>query len=182
VTEETRPRLYYSIREVSEMLDVKAHVLRYWESQFPTLRPKKSRGGARMYRDSDLDTLRSIRELLYERRYTIAGARRRLSAPADVASAPGDDDEEPTEETEAAAKEATRDTPKDAATGELEFLHPSHRRALREIRRELLSLRAWLQDPNGAGPRRTRRTVILDPLVAPPEQGEISIDALPPAP
>lgn len=171
MTEETRPRLYYSIREVSEMLDVKAHVLRYWESQFPTLRPKKSRGGARMYRDSDLDTLRSIRELLYDRRYTIAGARRRLSAPADAAALPIDDEVEPTEE---AANEP--------ATGELEFLHPSHRRALREIRRELHSLRAWLQDPNGVGPRRTRRTVLLDPSATPPDEGEISIDAPPPAP
>ena len=68
-------RKYYSIREVSELLEVKAHVLRYWETQFPHLRPRKHRGGARMYQDRDLDLLRSIKEMLYDRGYTIAGAR-----------------------------------------------------------------------------------------------------------
>jgi len=71
-------RLYYSISEVSEMIGVKAHVLRYWETQFKMLRPKKGRGGARMYRKRDVETLFEIKQLLYDQRFTIAGARRRI--------------------------------------------------------------------------------------------------------
>lgn len=72
-------KLYYSISEVSEMLGVKPHVLRYWETQFGALRPKKSRAGNRMYRERDVEILRQIQDLLHVRRYTIAGARRELS-------------------------------------------------------------------------------------------------------
>ena len=75
---ETEGKLYRSISEVSEMLGVKAHVLRYWETQFGMLRPKKNRAGNRMYRPEELRTLQRIKELLYERRFTIAGARRKL--------------------------------------------------------------------------------------------------------
>lgn len=71
-------RLYYSISEVSDMIGVKPHVLRYWESQFKMLRPKKGRGGARMYRKRDIEVLFEIKQLLYDQRFTIAGARRRI--------------------------------------------------------------------------------------------------------
>src|SRR5215471_21838015 len=71
-------KLYRSISEVSDMLRVKAHVLRYWETQFSMLRPKKNRAGNRMYRPDEIKLLLRIRELLYDRRYTIAGARRTL--------------------------------------------------------------------------------------------------------
>jgi len=60
------------------MLRVKAHVLRYWETQFSMLRPKKNRAGNRMYRPEEVRLLLRIKELLYQRRYTIAGARRTL--------------------------------------------------------------------------------------------------------
>ena len=73
-------KLYYSISEVSESTGVKAHVLRYWESQFSMLRPRKSRGGMRMYRAKDVAIVDRIRHLLYERGFTIAGARRQLLA------------------------------------------------------------------------------------------------------
>ena len=76
---ESVKKLYYSISEVSETLGVKPHVLRYWESQFGALRPKKSRAGNRMYRERDVEILRRIQELLHVRRYTIAGARRELA-------------------------------------------------------------------------------------------------------
>src|SRR5690606_30021622 len=76
---ESIKKLYYSISEVSEMLGVKPHVLRYWETQFGALRPKKSRAGNRMYRERDVEILRQIQDLLHVRRYTIAGARRELS-------------------------------------------------------------------------------------------------------
>ena len=71
-------RLYYSISEVSDMIGVKPHVLRYWETQFKMLRPKKGRGGARMYRKRDIEVLFEIKGLLYDQRFTIAGARRRI--------------------------------------------------------------------------------------------------------
>ena len=77
---ENDDKLYRSISEVSDLVGVKPHVLRYWETQFSMLRPKKNRAGNRMYRPEELKLLMRIRELLYERRYTIAGARRTLLA------------------------------------------------------------------------------------------------------
>jgi DNA-binding transcriptional MerR regulator len=71
-------KLYRSISEVSELVGVKPHVLRYWETQFSMLRPRKNRAGNRMYRPDEVKLLLRIKELLYERRFTIAGARRRL--------------------------------------------------------------------------------------------------------
>ena len=75
---EAEGKLYRSISEVSELLGVKPHVLRYWETQFSMLRPRKNRAGNRMYRPEELQLLGRIKELLYQRRFTIAGARRRL--------------------------------------------------------------------------------------------------------
>lgn len=72
------PKLYYSISEVSEMTGVKPHVLRYWESEFPDLRPKKNRAGNRSYRDKDIRMVSTIRDLLYKQGYTIQGARNQL--------------------------------------------------------------------------------------------------------
>ena len=75
---ESDGRLYHSISEVSELVGVKPHVLRYWETQFSMLRPKKNRAGNRMYRPDEIRLLLRIKDLLYTRRFTIAGARRRL--------------------------------------------------------------------------------------------------------
>jgi DNA-binding transcriptional MerR regulator len=71
-------KIYYSISEVADLTDVKPHVLRYWESKFKMLKPKKNRAGNRMYRPKEIDLILRIKELLYDRRYTIAGARRSL--------------------------------------------------------------------------------------------------------
>jgi DNA-binding transcriptional MerR regulator len=71
-------KLYRSISEVSDLVAVRPHVLRYWETQFSMLRPKKNRAGNRMYRPDEIKLLLRIKELLYERRFTIAGAKRRL--------------------------------------------------------------------------------------------------------
>jgi len=71
-------KLYYSISEVSDLVGVKPHVLRYWETQFKMLRPRKGRGGARMYRKRDIEVLFDIKQLLYDQRFTIAGARRKI--------------------------------------------------------------------------------------------------------
>ena len=71
-------RLYRSISEVSDQVGVKPHVLRYWETQFSVLRPKKNRAGNRMYRPEEIKLLLRIKELLYARRFTIEGAKKRL--------------------------------------------------------------------------------------------------------
>ncbi len=71
-------KLYYSIGEVSRLLGIDQHVLRYWETEFKELAPRKRKGGKRLYKESDLQTVRLIRKLLYEDRYTIEGARRKL--------------------------------------------------------------------------------------------------------
>ena len=75
---EPESKLYRSISEVADLVGVKQHVLRYWETQFSMLRPRKNRAGNRMYRPDEVKLLLRIRELLYDRRYTIAGARRTL--------------------------------------------------------------------------------------------------------
>ena len=73
-------RIFYKISEVSRITGLESYVLRYWETEFPPLRPQKSRGGQRIYRHKDIETILKIKEMLYERGFTIAGARRVLTA------------------------------------------------------------------------------------------------------
>jgi DNA-binding transcriptional MerR regulator len=113
-------RLYYSISEVSDMIGVKAHVLRYWETQFKMLRPKKGRGGARMYRKRDVEVLFEVKQLLYENRFTIAGARRKLL-----------DDRQNREQME------------------LTFARTDREEMLRALRKDLEGLLAMVQNVNG---------------------------------
>lgn len=75
---EPESKLYRPISEVADLVGVKQHVLRYWETQFSMLRPRKNRAGNRMYRPDEIKLLLRIKELLYQKRYTIAGARRTL--------------------------------------------------------------------------------------------------------
>jgi DNA-binding transcriptional MerR regulator len=77
-------RLYYSISEAATMTQVKPHVLRYWESQFKMLRPRKNKAGNRMYKKRDLKLVMLIKELLYEKGYTIAGAQKMLTEEKDA--------------------------------------------------------------------------------------------------
>jgi len=71
-------KLFFKIGEVCELAGVQAHVLRYWESEFPMLAPQKNRAGQRVYRRRDVEMALRIKELLYEDQYTIAGAKKRL--------------------------------------------------------------------------------------------------------
>ena len=114
-------RLYYSISEVSDMIGVKPHVLRYWETQFKMLRPKKGRGGARMYRKRDVEILFEVKQLLYDHRFTIAGARRKLL-----------DDRGSKEQME------------------LTFARTDREEMLRALRRDLEGLLSTLQSANGS--------------------------------
>ena len=86
---EFRPnKLYYKIREVCEIVGLEAHVLRFWETEFPSLAPPKSKNGQRTYRARDIELILEIRKLLYEDGYTIAGARKymRISSAATAKS------------------------------------------------------------------------------------------------
>jgi DNA-binding transcriptional MerR regulator len=109
-------KLYYSIGEVSDLLKVKPHVLRYWESQFPVLNPKKNRAGNRTYRVRDIKLLIAIQTLLYDRKYTIAGARRKL-------------------------KDFNNDPSVIAEQMNIPFADPEKRRILTSLRKNLLELK-----------------------------------------
>src|SRR6185312_1850551 len=79
-TPEIPDKLYFKIGEVSELLGVEPYVLRYWETEFPVLQPKKSGTGHRLYRRKDVELLLRIKHLLKEKRFTIEGARQTLQA------------------------------------------------------------------------------------------------------
>ena len=81
-------KLYYAISEVAEITGVKAHVLRYWESEFPSLKPRKTRTGSRRYRPADIDEVLAIKDLLYDQGFKIAGARKMLRQIKKDAPAP----------------------------------------------------------------------------------------------
>ncbi|HET9320631.1 MAG TPA: MerR family transcriptional regulator [Bryobacteraceae bacterium] len=78
-------KLFFRIGEVSTMLGLEPYVLRYWETEFPSLSPKKSGTGHRLYRRKDVEMLLRIKHLLYDRRFTIDGARQFLHAEAKTA-------------------------------------------------------------------------------------------------
>src|SRR3954454_16905142 len=78
-------KLYFKIGEVSELLGVEPYVLRYWETEFPVLSPKKSGTGHRLYRRKDVELLLRIKHLLYEKRFTMEAARQSLQAQAKTA-------------------------------------------------------------------------------------------------
>jgi len=93
VLPEIPDKRYFTISEASELCKVKPHVLRYWEEEFPQLKPNKRTGNRRYYQAKDIELIRKIRELLYEQGFTISGAKaqlieamreRRKSAPQNV--------------------------------------------------------------------------------------------------
>ena len=83
-------KLYFKIGEVAKLVGVQAHVLRYWQSEIPAIRPSKSTSNQRRYRYKDVEIFREIRRLLYEERYTLAGARRRILNRETGPAGPGD--------------------------------------------------------------------------------------------
>lgn len=89
---------FYKIGEVCAMTDTQPYVLRFWESEFPVLAPRKSRSGQRLYEKKDVDLVLQIKKLLYDEEYTIAGARKRLEelgfTAAGGGAGPGDGAEE----------------------------------------------------------------------------------------
>ena len=78
-------KLYYSISEVSDITGLKQYVLRYWETEFSQLKPNKNQAGNRIYRSHDIDVISDIKSLLYDRKFTIKGAKQHLKEPSDEA-------------------------------------------------------------------------------------------------
>ena len=80
-------KLYYSISEVSEITGLKQYVLRYWETEFSQLKPNKNRAGNRNYRSHEVDLIIKIKSLLYDRKFTIKGAKQYLKSPSQSSEA-----------------------------------------------------------------------------------------------
>jgi DNA-binding transcriptional MerR regulator len=89
-------KMYYSISEVCRETGLEQHVLRYWETEFPSLKPKKNRAGNRAYRKKEIDLIKFIKQLLYEKQYTIQGAKKVLVKQKDsIKSESLDDNDKP---------------------------------------------------------------------------------------
>jgi DNA-binding transcriptional MerR regulator len=121
---------FRTISEVAGDLDVAQHVLRFWESKFPQVRPLKRGGGRRYYRPEDVDLLRQIRSLLYEEGYTIKGAQKLLRS----------------QRRGAAGDELAAEREGDAPAGPVPELVPEVRGHLLRLRKELVALREALRD------------------------------------
>jgi len=91
-------KLYYSIGEVSQICDIEAHVLRYWETIFDTLKPSKNRAGKRMYTEADIKVIMELKVLIKDEKYSTAGAKKALNT-RDKASVPVEKDPLPLEVT-----------------------------------------------------------------------------------
>lgn len=89
-------RIFFKIGEVCDLAGVEAHVLRFWETEFPTLKPSKTPSGQRQYRRKDVETVLAIKSLLYDEGYTIPGARKALRARRKSKEDPGPVEAPPT--------------------------------------------------------------------------------------
>lgn len=131
-------KLYYSISEVCTITGLEQHVLRYWESEFPQLRPKKNRAGNRAYREKDIEIINYIKHLLYEEKFTITGAKKKL---LESKTAVEPDDDTP-EHSGAVTAVLVNEPPHESSTQpELPCTPPAE---LDEIRKELRSILDYL--------------------------------------
>lgn len=147
-------KLFFKIGEVCEIIGVQAHVLRYWETEFPMLSPQKSRSGQRIYRQRDVEIALRIKQLLHDELYTIAGAKKKLQSELRESSRlkvlPSPETEEKPEITHFKKAEPVekqshhQDSYEENFVGEL-YLSQERREALRKIASELLELREMLR-------------------------------------
>jgi len=133
-------KLFFKIGEVCELTDTQPYVLRYWESEFPSLAPAKNSSGQRIYRRRDIETVLRIKELLYEEGFTIAGAKKRLESEMTGKGT--------TPQSQAAATTAAN-TPEAAQPGEED---DKTRAALKEVKNTLREILTLL-DRNDRSPR-----------------------------
>ena len=155
-------RLFFKIGEVCELAGVQAHVLRYWETEFPMLAPQKNRAGQRTYRRRDVEMALRIKELLYDEQYTIAGAKKKLANELRSGSVR----ENPATETTSRPVRSLKPPPSLASrfasgtTGSASATSSTpptseQRRALREIAKELREILDLL-DESDVKPKRSR--------------------------
>ncbi|MBW2452638.1 MAG: MerR family transcriptional regulator [Deltaproteobacteria bacterium] len=122
-------KLYFKIGEVARLTGVKTHVLRYWESEFGSIRPNKSRSKQRLYRKQDIELILHLKDLLYNQGFTIAGARKQLRRkPNDL----------PTTEPSNINPHVSDEPPDDQLT--LQFSRTLDLKLLREIKEDVLRL------------------------------------------
>ncbi|MEK6322121.1 MAG: MerR family transcriptional regulator [Acidobacteriota bacterium] len=127
-------KLFFRIGEVCDLIKVQPHVLRYWETEFPMLAPQKNRAGQRVYRRKDVEMVLRIRDLLYEEKFTIAGAKKRLLDESRGGSARVSRAEEPDQE------KAGPNTASAAVSSTADPNSPKTRRVLRMIKSDLEDL------------------------------------------
>jgi DNA-binding transcriptional MerR regulator len=134
---------YFKIGEVSEILDVEPYVLRYWESEFKLLKPTRTRARQRLYHKRDLELLLEIKHLLYDEKFTIAGAKKRLQEMKKQEAAEKRSKKIPKT---AGPKVRLRANPSESGLAELPVSARSdYREILLEIKKELKELRAILE-------------------------------------
>jgi DNA-binding transcriptional MerR regulator len=139
-------KLFFKIGEVCELAGVQAHVLRYWESEFPMLAPQKNRAGQRVYRRRDVEMALRIKELLYEDQYTIAGAKKRLALELRGGRLRSNADGEGHEE----SPNHEIDTPRMTAASAPVHKSAEDREALKKVATELREILALLEKQNKA--------------------------------
>ncbi len=157
-------KLFFKIGEVCDLLDVQAHVLRYWETEFPMFAPQKNRAGQRTYRRRDVEMALRIKELLYDEKYTIAGAKQKLSSDLrglnrenGMSARP----KAPARSLQPPPSLAAKFGPLQSAENAVEELKPSaapsndQRAALREIARELREILDLLDEGEAGIAERT---------------------------
>lgn len=130
---------FRTISEVADDLDVAQHVLRFWESKFPQVRPLKRGGGRRYYRPEDVDLLRRIRSLLYEEGYTIKGAQKLLKGQRRSPTNPS------ARENGKSRAAALEEEPEAPAQPSLTPIDAQHKESLAAVRTELSELRDHLR-------------------------------------
>ena len=146
-------KIYFKIGEVCELVGVQAHVLRYWETEFPMLSPQKNRSGQRSYRRRDVEISLRIKELLYDEMFTIAGAKKKLQA--ELRETPKLKVVHPVQEGEIEngadtshglfEEDLVLDESEQASSSAIQSLTPERREALRVLAGELLELRELLK-------------------------------------
>ena len=124
-------KLYFKIGEVAKFTGIKTHVLRYWETEFKTIRPNKSRSNQRLYRKQDVELILHLKDLLYNQGFTIAGARKKLR-------------EKPAKKT---AEPVVENPPESVAADQmsLPLAGSFDPKILREIRQDILRLKKSLE-------------------------------------
>lgn len=159
-------KLFFKIGEVCDLAGVQAHVLRYWETEFPMLAPQKNRAGQRTYRRRDVEMALRIKELLYDEQYTIAGAKKKLAHELRGGTIRHDDgpinERPPARSLKPPPSLAARFGPTTAAQSERTAssapLNSDQKTALQQIAKELREILKMLDESEAESKQRRRKT------------------------